>query len=614
MATVRAFCYNPSQTPIPGTEQVGNIAAAISSVTIGPGQEWWNGPDEDPGYVIAYVDPSGDHANAPERILGVNYICHIGFKRTQNKNEQEFVELARLITGNQLLLTGNQAKAELNNTGYWTSWGALPTGMVLYLDAGLPNSYPGSGTTWYDLSGYGNHGTLAANTFYTNVSGGTLEFDGSGDYVGFNNPVEIPIGNEPYTISVWFNSNEMPSDRGFVGWGGFGNVNEVNAWRLRNNSGSSGFRHYWWGNDLDYNSPMTTSRWYHAVAAYENGSRRLYLNNVLVAQDNPVGHNVPTASNLRIGVTADFLNEWFWGKIAQVIIYKRQATIQEIDAIYNSGVIRFNNLIFGMYVNDMINILGNSSAETNLTNFISNKYMNDLTFYMGNLLNDANNRNYMRGLISQIHNLGVSRVFSNVTQASNCIDESNPGTEASFNNSAAANEKFDGFTQEWEFWNSNNPYGSFGAFINDDIAIANYCQANNLTYDIYVSRCEDYAGIYTENMVAEHLVLYHDTIHLVAYITEATYNSNKGLSLTRKTQLEYIGNAALQLGKVQRVTILWAAQGNSGVNMATWFQNNTALNAFIGFETEYNAWTSSAKAGIELVGQKIYAYTGIQNL
>jgi hypothetical protein len=614
MATSRAFCYNPSQTPIPGTEQVGSIAAAISNVTIGAGQEWWNGPDEDPGYVVAYIDPTGDHPNAPERILGGNYICHIGFKRTQNKSEQEFIELARFLTGNPLILTGIQAKAELNNSGFWTSYGSLPSGMVLYLDAGVSNSYPGSGTTWYDLSGHGNHGTLSANTFYTNVSGGTMEFDGIGDYVGFNNPVEIPIGDEPYTISVWFNSSEMPSDRGFVGWGGFGNVNQVNAWRLRNNSSSTGFRHYWWGNDLDYDTPMTTSRWYHAVAAYQNGSRRLYLNNVLVAQDSPGGHNVTTSSNLRIGVTADFLNEWFWGKIAQVIIYKRQATIQEIDAIYNSGVIRFNNLIFGMYVNDMVNILGNSSEETNLLNFISNKYMNDLTFYMGSLLNDGTNRNYMRGLIDQIHNLGVSRVFSNVTQAVNCIDENNAGTEASFNNSSLPNERFDGFTQEWEFWNSNNPYGSFGAFINDDIAIANYCQAKNLTYDIYVSRCEDYAVVYTDQQVATHVVQYHDTIHLVAYITEATYTSNKGLSAARKTQLDLIGNAALQLGKVQRVSILWAAEGNGGVNMGSWFQNNTDLNAFIKFETEYNAWISSAKAGIELVGQKIYRYTGIKNL
>ena len=121
---------------------------------------------------------------------------------------------------------------------------------------------------------------------------------------------------------------------------GFGNFNQVNAWRLHN-TGVSGFRHYWWGNDLDYTTPMSSGTWYHAVAAYENGSRKLYLNNVQVAEDFPTGHNVPYASNLRIGVTADFVGEWFDGKIAQVVIYKRQATVGEIEALWDSGRGRF---------------------------------------------------------------------------------------------------------------------------------------------------------------------------------------------------------------------------------------------------------------------------------
>ena len=62
---------------------------------------------------------------------------------------------------------------------------------------------------------------------------------------------------------------------------------------------------------------------------------------MLVAQDSPVGHNVPYATNLRIGVTAEFLNEWFNGKIGQVLIYKRQATVGEIQAIWESGKTRF---------------------------------------------------------------------------------------------------------------------------------------------------------------------------------------------------------------------------------------------------------------------------------
>ena len=354
MATFRPFCYNPSPNPlIPGTEQVGDLAAGVNLSMINS-QEWWSGPDEDLGFVIAYVDPSGDRPNAPERIFMTNYVCHIGFLRTNGKSDIEFIKLARIVLNNNNIVTALQAKSELNTNGFWTSWpGVIPSGMSLFLDAGDANSYSGSGNTWFDLSGYNNHGTMSGATFSPEFEG-TMVFDGVNDSITFNNPVEIPIGNEPYTISVWFNSDEMPSDRGFVGWGAFGNVNQVNAWRLRNNGGNSGFRHYWWGNDLDYDVPMSTGTWYHAVAAYENGSRKLYLNNVQVAEDFPTGHNVPYSTNLRIGVTADFLGEWFDGKISQVIIYKRQATVDEIEAIWNSGKYRYgygNTVTSGLVVN-----------------------------------------------------------------------------------------------------------------------------------------------------------------------------------------------------------------------------------------------------------------------
>ena len=35
-------------------------------------------------------------------------------------------------------------------------------GLILHLDARNPASYPGSGTTWFDLSGVGNNFTLDA--------------------------------------------------------------------------------------------------------------------------------------------------------------------------------------------------------------------------------------------------------------------------------------------------------------------------------------------------------------------------------------------------------------------------------------------------------------------
>jgi hypothetical protein len=44
-------------------------------------------------------------------------------------------------------------------------------GLVLALDAGNTKSYPGSGTTWTDLSGNGNNCTIDASGFTYNASG-----------------------------------------------------------------------------------------------------------------------------------------------------------------------------------------------------------------------------------------------------------------------------------------------------------------------------------------------------------------------------------------------------------------------------------------------------------
>jgi hypothetical protein len=56
-------------------------------------------------------------------------------------------------------------------------------GLVLYLDAANTRSYPGSGTTWTDLSRGGNTGTLVNGPTFNSTNGGSILFDGSNDYI-----------------------------------------------------------------------------------------------------------------------------------------------------------------------------------------------------------------------------------------------------------------------------------------------------------------------------------------------------------------------------------------------------------------------------------------------
>lgn len=55
-------------------------------------------------------------------------------------------------------------------------------GLQLHLDAGDTNSYSGSGTTWFDLSGNSLNGNIVGPT-YSSQDGGLFSFDGSNDYI-----------------------------------------------------------------------------------------------------------------------------------------------------------------------------------------------------------------------------------------------------------------------------------------------------------------------------------------------------------------------------------------------------------------------------------------------
>ena len=75
MPTARPFAFNPG-APIAGTEQVGQIAVGLTTQNYSSGYggvRWWNGPDEDLGYVICYSVPTLDHPSPDGNIAGVGF-------------------------------------------------------------------------------------------------------------------------------------------------------------------------------------------------------------------------------------------------------------------------------------------------------------------------------------------------------------------------------------------------------------------------------------------------------------------------------------------------------------------------------------------------------------
>jgi len=78
----------------------------------------------------------------------------------------------------------------------------VSNGLVLNLDAGNTTSYPGSGTTWTDLSGNGNNGTLTNGPTYSSSNGGSIIFDGVNDYV--QGTISSSTFTGPHSICCWF--------------------------------------------------------------------------------------------------------------------------------------------------------------------------------------------------------------------------------------------------------------------------------------------------------------------------------------------------------------------------------------------------------------------------
>lgn len=82
----------------------------------------------------------------------------------------------------------------------------LSAGLVMHLDAGNAASYPGTGTIWTDLSGFGNNGTLVNSPTYNSSNSGNLVFNGTTTYV------DAPLTKTAScTFSVWAKSTSAPS-------------------------------------------------------------------------------------------------------------------------------------------------------------------------------------------------------------------------------------------------------------------------------------------------------------------------------------------------------------------------------------------------------------------
>jgi prepilin-type N-terminal cleavage/methylation domain-containing protein len=244
----------------------------------------------------------------------------------------------------------------------------VTNGLLLHLDAGNQASYPGTGNTWFDLSGNNRNFTLFNPSYYSysSLNGGSIGFTRTlppvgetGGYAEHNGSGVLAVANYLYnnhTTEIWarindrnptnYNSNETISAL-FVyrGWHcmfyyGATSLN-YNIWNGTTNTqnwtplsiGTSG-------------TDIIQGQWFHAVAVRNGNNMSSYINGVLK------GTNVINTSNgsggvsntIRMGM-ANPSNEGFsWhanANVAAARMYSRALTPEEIQQNFNATRGRF---------------------------------------------------------------------------------------------------------------------------------------------------------------------------------------------------------------------------------------------------------------------------------
>jgi hypothetical protein len=211
--------------------------------------------------------------------------------------------------------------------------GIVTSGLVLALNAGRTLSYVGSGTTWTDLSGNGNTGTLTNGPTYSSANGGSIVFDGVDDYVSTPN---FNFSTESFTVEFWFKFNSIPNN--FIALIAGTTANTQLFITTKSNGqgirfGLTGVAEYASGTQT-----WSTGTWYHVVLIRNGSDIKFYVNTNNIT-DGTFTNSTSYNGTFLIGATAGAIN--LNGNIAQASIYNRALSAIEVSQNFNALRSRF---------------------------------------------------------------------------------------------------------------------------------------------------------------------------------------------------------------------------------------------------------------------------------
>lgn len=213
--------------------------------------------------------------------------------------------------------------------------------LVLCLDAGNPKSYPGSGTTWTDLSGKGINGTLTNGPTYSSDNGGSLSFDGTDDYITLNSSTDF---DGEFSYGCWVR-RDVVSGNGYTNMFTSTLQNEQLQIDTTGFPGSMGM-YVNGGYSRTENNVIPIGEWTYCVWQRTGTTLNGWVNGVRVFNgENDLGYgSVSTAQSRvnKLGAYSAGTSYNLDGALSNVQIYNRALTASEIQQNFNALRGRFS--------------------------------------------------------------------------------------------------------------------------------------------------------------------------------------------------------------------------------------------------------------------------------
>jgi hypothetical protein len=219
----------------------------------------------------------------------------------------------------------------------------VKNGLILDMDAAKRDSYPGTGTTWNDISGFQYNGTLTNGPTFNSSNGGSIVFDGVDDRV--SRTTNINTGQN-FTVNAWIYPTLLGITRRAVAASSF-NQTSLNGWFLCTAGFSTNNTFFFTvGADNSYRvavaNTLSLNQWTYISAVCQNGggSINLYKNGIepsyVASSQNPytLTYTYPqfNVGFRDVGGTTDP----YTGNISVVQIYNRALSAAEILQNYNA--------------------------------------------------------------------------------------------------------------------------------------------------------------------------------------------------------------------------------------------------------------------------------------